>query len=217
MELFYEKDDFISKEVCERVIKKFEQDERKIPGRTAGDSKNHKKTTDLPIQYLPEWFYETSIMNTKINLLIRDYIEHLAANVYNHLDDAYVVVATLAEMIHPYGVSWFQIQRYNEGEFYRWHCDASPPASFRVFTFIIYLNTLDEECGGATEFTCGKKIQPKAGKLLFFPAAWPFIHRAGVVKSGTKYIITGFIYTDMDPAPDWNRLVTLKAKNRLGY
>ena len=44
-----------------------------------------------------------------------------------------------------------------------------------------------------TEFYTGLKIKPEVGKILMFPALWPWVHRGYPPKSETKYICTGWI------------------------
>ena len=81
-----------------------------------------------------------------------------------------------------------QYTHYNEGQFYNWHQDGMDN---RMLTIIWYLNDIDED--GYTEFYTGLKIQPKMGKILMFPALWPWIHRGYPPKYETKYICTGWI------------------------
>ena len=55
----------------------------------------------------------------------------------------------------------------------------------------MYLNTLDYNEGGITEFINGRKIKPDIGKILIFPSNWSFVHRGQEVKSKViKYTIT---------------------------
>jgi hypothetical protein len=49
-----------------------------------------------------------------------------------------------------------------------------------------------------TEFLNGKKIKPEPGKIVFFPTTWTYAHRGQPIEKGNKYIVTGFIYTDID-------------------
>ena len=46
---------------------------------------------------------------------------------------------------------------------------------------------------GYTEFGHGRKIQPKTGQLLVFPATWTFPHRGLTPKNGNKYIISSYM------------------------
>jgi hypothetical protein len=52
------------------------------------------------------------------------------------------------------------------------------------------LNDVEEDSGGTTEFSCGKIIQPKAGKIVFFPCTWTYFHRGKTLEKGIKYIAT---------------------------
>jgi hypothetical protein len=60
----------------------------------------------------------------------------------------------------------------------------------RLFSCLIYLNTLEDNQGGCTEFMCGKKVRPEQGKLLIFPSTWTYVHRGAEVKNGgVKYTL----------------------------
>ena len=61
----------------------------------------------------------------------------------------------------------------------------------RLLTIIWYLNDIHED--GYTEFYSGLKVQPEEGKIMMFPALWPYVHRGFPPKSETKYICTGWI------------------------
>lgn len=37
-------------------------------------------------------------------------------------------------------------------------------------------------------------VKPRAGQALIFPSTYPYMHQVHTVKSGTKYIIPGYIY-----------------------
>ena len=58
---------------------------------------------------------------------------------------------------------------------------------------MVYLN---DDCeGGETEFNyLSKRVKPKKGTLLMWPTGFTHTHRGGMVVSGNKYILTGWIY-----------------------
>jgi hypothetical protein len=81
------------------------------------------------------------------------------------------------------------ISRTDAGEMYNWHADAHRD---RLLTCILYLNDMDEDAGGCTEFSNGRSVRPEKGKVLIFPATPQYIHRGAIVNRGSKYVITTF-------------------------
>ena len=87
----------------------------------------------------------------------------------------------------------YKIQKTMPGGGYHiWHCeDGAKEFSFRVGTYILYLN--DVEDGGETEFLYyGMRVKPKRGTLVIFPSNYPWTHRGNPPLSGEKYIMTGW-------------------------
>jgi hypothetical protein len=81
------------------------------------------------------------------------------------------------------------ISRTDAGEMYNWHTDA---LGDRLLTCILYLNDMDEDAGGCTEFSNGRVVRPEKGKVLIFPATPHYIHRGAPVNKGSKYVVTTF-------------------------
>ena len=53
----------------------------------------------------------------------------------------------------------------------------------------------DVDDGGTTDFDYYKvKIKPEVGKTLIWPAEWTHAHTGSVLKSGSKYIVTGWMH-----------------------
>ena len=65
-----------------------------------------------------------------------------------------------------------------------------------------------EEVQGVTNDTCiditkeiedtlgnvkSRELKPEAGKMMIFPALWPWMHRGYPPKTETKYIVTGWL------------------------
>lgn len=68
---------------------------------------------------------------------------------------------------------YFQILRYEKGQFYRVHHDQQTahwtPQGVRVFTFFVYLS--DVEAGGGTKFNdLGVVVTPKLGRAILWPS-----------------------------------------------
>tara|TARA_R110001592_G_scaffold342742_1_gene632748 strand:- start:79 stop:738 length:660 start_codon:yes stop_codon:yes gene_type:complete len=91
-----------------------------------------------------------------------------------------------------------QIQRTDKGGHFGWHSDLTD--ANRWLAVIVYLNDIDEENGGSTEFNSGRKVQPERGKVIIFPVTHLHLHKGNVILNGpSKYIITNFIKNPNEP------------------
>ncbi len=170
-------------QLCNELIDAFNNNtELHYQGHTTGGI-NHsiKKTTDLIIPKDTEkWNKTEKLLSSYLQKAIVEYIK-LYRRFIREDEKLYV----------PH----FQIQKYekNEGHFQGYHHDFyidERIASFRVITFIIYLNHIS--IGGETEFMDEIQIIPSPGKIVLFPAAWPYIHKGNIPISDDKYIVTGW-------------------------
>ena len=83
------------------------------------------------------------------------------------------------------------------GGYHVWHSEQeNNSAQNRGLVYSLYLNTLDEDCAGETEFLYQKlRIPPKENSIIIWPAAFTHAHRGNVVHGNkAKYIITGWFY-----------------------
>lgn len=98
--------------------------------------------------------------------------------------------------IAPFGI---KLQKTRAGQgFHAWHTEqANKRTQERVLTFMTYLN--DDFEGGETEFKyqC-KRINPKKGQTLIWPADFTHTHRGLMPLTGTKYIATGWFEFGFD-------------------
>ena len=83
------------------------------------------------------------------------------------------------------------------GGYHVWHCEqSSKKYADRVLAWTMYLNDIPEG-EGETEFLWqGIRVQPKAGTVSIFPAAFTHTHRGNPVYSKDKYIVTGWFHID---------------------
>ena len=181
-------DDVLPRDFCEDVISRFEIDERKTMGSTInGVNEKVKKSVDLEIVLFPkEWDDVLDKVGNCVNSAIDKYKEHLIENALDRN-------GAIGKTINGCTIGLPQIQKTEKNGFYGWHHDGHLN---RIFTYIFYLNDVEEGTGGTTEFLCGKIVQPKAGKLVIFPATLTYIHRGTKLKEGVKYIMTNFIYKE---------------------
>mgnify|MGYP001443077347 CR=1 FL=1 len=79
--------------------------------------------------------------------------------------------------------------------YHTWHIEHASilDNAYRSFVYSIYLNDVEE--GGETEFLhFSKRVKPKIGRIVIWPAAFPYLHRGNPPLSGDgKYILTSWI------------------------
>ena len=84
------------------------------------------------------------------------------------------------------------------GGYHVWHDENTSVAHMsRKVVWMFYLN--DDFEGGETEFLYyHRRIVPKKGTLLLWPAGMTHAHRGGLVTQGMKYVVTGWFYVGND-------------------
>ena len=202
--MIYEFEDVLSSELCKEIIQKYELDDRKCVGVCSGGEEKQKKkvSLDLCFNVLEEWSLITDIIFKTVENHIKTFAREVTINGALSEDDYF-------ECLGPICTPWMNVQRTDKSGFFHWHLDYCSKED-RLIAFIFYLNTLDEEDGGETEFYNGNKIRPKEGKLIIFPTDIVHVHRGCMVKTDkSKYIITGFICANNNPVTqlqcDWKR------------
>ncbi len=191
MEYVYEIPNNLKPEVCACIIENFKGDTNKRPGKTNNENPEAeiiKRSMDLPLELGDSWDNIIELLRIKLKTGLEEYMSHVKSL---HETDEYWFDHVNEFLIH----TGFQIQHSTEGQYYKWHQDGFFKQC-RVITAIWYLNTLNEDQGGTTDFTINKKlhrVRPEVGKLLLFPATWTYPHRGDIVKKGDKYIITAFV------------------------
>tara|TARA_Y100000004_G_C8955092_1_gene430427 strand:+ start:2822 stop:3433 length:612 start_codon:yes stop_codon:yes gene_type:complete len=94
--------------------------------------------------------------------------------------------------------SYINVQRTLPKQGYHsWHSeDPSSMTTRRVLVNMMYLNDVDD--AGETEFLYqSKRIQPKKGRIVIWPAGFTHTHRGNPPLSGEKYIATAW-YSNMN-------------------
>jgi len=132
-----------------------------------------------------------------------------------HIDNSFpeevkIVNNYLSKAIDMYAAEYFPIKQPKisskhiklqktpiRGGYHVWHCEQSELEFVdRILAWTIYLNDVPEG-EGETEFLWqGIRIQPKAGTISIFPAAFTHMHRGNPVYSKDKYIVTGWYTID---------------------
>ena len=190
----------IDKDVCKDIIHRFEKDDRKQPGvTTLGSKQDLKKSIDLNISICDEWKDIDDILFKSVSDGFTEYIKQVSFEngifwPVNLKDDGY------------------NVKRYDTDGYFHWHSDMNCYMNgwSRIVAFIWYLNDLDS---GYTEFVHGRKIYPKEGQLIMFPACWSFPHRGVSPTTGKKYIITSFMIASHNESTDSNDTTADKQEN----
>ena len=179
----YTRKNQLSKSFCKNLIDKFEKDDRKKQGIVGGGLRTDiKRSTDLSITHSSGYEEEDKIFYDNLNKNILNY-EKTRGKIYHK----FILEETTTQKVEDSG---YQIQRTKPGEYYVWHHDQASFRSRRL-TYIWYLNDIHD--GGYTQFNTGLQIQPEVGKIMIFPALWPWMHRGYPPKTETKYIVTGWL------------------------
>jgi|TARA_E500000318_G_scaffold751_1_gene1046 hypothetical protein len=95
----------------------------------------------------------------------------------------------------PFHYTGLKIQKTLPTEGYHtWHIEHGPGFvnESRAFVYSVYLNDVEE--GGETEFLhFSQRVKPKTGRIVIWPAAFPYLHRGNPPLSGEKYILTSWV------------------------
>jgi len=182
-------DEALDPELCARIVEIFEADPEQQFQR------GRQRTW---IEYLitrnerPEW---------------RDIERQVIDNMVRHLADyATHPAATMLAKKAPRAFEHLKVKKYLAGNpephHFPLHVDVfDHKTSVRTVAFLWYLNTVEE--GGETVFpVLGKRVAPRAGRLLMMPPNWMFEHIGEAPVSGDKYILTSYL-NFRDPEDDF--------------
>jgi len=174
-------------DICKKIIDFFENNpdlQKKGSTTVLGIDEKIKKTTDITI-------YPNSLKNQS----------HDVFNLYfKRLNECFLDYREqfpfLKSFVKKINIGPFNIQKYHSGDhFSKIHSERTDITNLhRLFAWMTYLNDVDEDDGGTTDFDFYKiKIKPECGKTLIWPAEWTHAHSGSLLKRNEKYIITGWI------------------------
>lgn len=165
---------------CSSIIEKFEL------VYNAGFGENHHWAMDRKDSVL----FSNEIVDPATMGIFKEFLERFWSTAYPLYRSKYEAIDNCA----PHNIYSCKIQRTRIGEgYHQWHFDASNrETANRILIFILYLNDVEE--GGETEFIyTPKRVKPREGTLLLFPAGLTHTHRGNPPLSNTKYILTGWV------------------------
>jgi hypothetical protein len=180
-------DNYIPKVECNKVIKLYEDQNKfhKTFNRRFYEKASmlHKKDK----QYFANgsnidvWWEDLKPIIFNFDLALKHYFEH--TGVHDLYDNT------------PFHFTTLKIQKTLPTEGYHsWHIEHAKgfDSEPRALVFSIYLNDVEE--GGETEFLhFSKRVKPKTGRIVIWPAGFPYLHRGNPPLSGEKYILTSWM------------------------
>ena len=190
--LIYTKES-LSMDVCNQIITFFENEKNKDVGRMLGGiDLTYKNTTDFQIPY-------DNLTWNEINVILQNELQSQLTNYIKEIKEIFGYNILKTNENEFLVENCYNIQKYtmNEG-FYKYHNDFYIDIdnnNYRKIAYIWYLNDVSE--GGETEFLNSILIKPKRGNILLFPACWTFPHRGIMPVSNDKYIVTGWLYSNI--------------------
>jgi hypothetical protein len=179
-------DNYIPAEECDRVIKIFELSSKYKRTLNRKQFENVNQITKKDEQFFagPEnldlWWDEVKNVIFNFDIAWHHYLN--ATGAQETYDD---------ELI--YGTIKIQKTLPTEG-YHVWHIEHGKGFYLepRAFVFSVYLNDVEE--GGETEFLhFSKRVKPKKGRIVIWPAGFPYLHRGNPPLSGEKYILTSWM------------------------
>lgn len=180
-------DGYIPKTMCEDLINHFEKENEMKKSFTRISSENSSNlfksdtTVSLRNSNLEEWFGNFKSFFANFDVALKNYISvNSLQKLYDNKEFSYTT---------------FRIQKTLPKEGYHvWHIEHGPLYETwrRVLAFTVYLNDVEE--GGETEFLLqSTRVKPKVGRIVIWPAGFPFVHRGNPPLKGEKYILTSWI------------------------
>jgi hypothetical protein len=182
-------DGYIPDEACDQVIELFNKYQKfnKVFSRFSSegstqDSKDDKQLFCIPEVLTDEEFNINKLKSLMVNfdMALRHY--YIETNIKKY---------TAEDIITEY----VKIQKTIPTQGYHiWHVEHGATRSMvkRVLAYTIYLNTVEE--GGETEFLYqSQRVKPVKGRIVIWPAGFPYVHRGNPPLNGEKYIATSWI------------------------
>lgn len=182
-------DNVVSREFCIGLTKYFEWcvENNKTWDRTEA-SANFKKDVSTAIN--PGSIWEIDFTKSHLSGYIREFNDAFWGQVY----PSYAKEFDTINAFQKHGISSYKLQKtIPAGGYHIWHAEQdSIEHSRRIAAYVLYLNDVPD--GGETEFLYqSKRVSPKEGRLVIFPAGYTHTHRGNPPLRGDKYIMTGWI------------------------
>jgi hypothetical protein len=182
-------DGYIPDEACDQAVELFKkyQEFNKIFSRFTSEGVTQERKNDTHLFVSPEIITDQEFNINKLKSLMVNF--DLALRHY--YTETNVKKFTAEDIVTDH----VKIQKTLPSQGYHsWHIEHSNDRDMckRVLVYSIYLNTVEE--GGETEFLYqSQRVKPLKGRIVIWPAGFPYVHRGNPPLSGEKYIVTSWI------------------------
>jgi hypothetical protein len=182
-------DGYIPNSACDEAIELFNkyQEFNKVFSRFTSEGATQDFKNDKQLFCSPDILTEEKFSVDKLKLLMVNFDIALR----HYYTETNIKKYTAEDIVTDH----VKIQKTLPSQGYHvWHIEHSPGVFMvkRVLVYTIYLNTVEE--GGETEFLYqSQRVKPVKGRIVIWPAGFPYIHRGNPPLSGEKYILTSWI------------------------
>ena len=182
-------DGYIPDEACDQAIELFKkyQEFNKVFSRFTSEGTSQDLKSDKQLFCSPDILTDQEFNVNKLKLLMVNFDMAL-----RHYYTETNIKKYTAEDITTDHV---KIQKTMPSQGYHvWHVEHNPGREMekRVLAYTIYLNNVEE--GGETEFLYqSQRVKPVKGRIVIWPAGFPYVHRGNPPLSGEKYIVTSWV------------------------
>ena len=176
---------------CQHVISDFER------LRGSGIVDNRQNVGEGPRHTRDDEFVGLNISHSSTSLFEGGYVPDIFFAGLQSCCDHYKGVFSSLDTV-SLQANHMKMQKVNPGCGYHiWHHEKTCVQEIdRVVVYMLYLNTLEEEGAGETEFLYQqKRVRPTENTMVIWPSEYTHPHRGNVVHGDkAKYIITGWFY-----------------------
>ena len=173
-------DNFFPKPLCDDVIAKMEL----IISQSSNVMNGNRQ------------FSEKKLGRNDVSFMLNDFSAELSNKVNEYLTCCATHYTSEYDQLRQVNIKSFHVKAQKtppKGGYHVWHYESmSFETSTRELVWMIYLNDMPNG-EGETEFLYQKRrINPKAGRVVIFPAGLTHVHRGLTVYTQNKYILTGW-------------------------
>ena len=185
---------------CQHVISEFERLKDLGAGtdRVSNGVKRHKKD-DYQLELSLPNFYSKLGLNLNAEPVRQFEDKPMLSYLITGIQACFESYVEKYSVLHDDALraSFFKCQRTDPGQGYHiWHQEKgnSFESATRGLVYMVYLNSLEANEGGETEFLyLRERIQPVENTVIIWPAGFTHTHRGNMVLGdNSKYVVTGW-------------------------